>query len=367
MSARLRLVFLGLSLSSSWGNGHATTYRALLRALHERGHEILFLEREQPWYAANRDIGEPDYCKLAFYKDLDGLKRHARAIAGADAVTVGSYVPEGIAAARYVQDTARGITAFYDVDTPVTLAKLARGDFEYLSPVVIPGFDYYLSFSAGPALDRLRRTYGARRPVAFFCSAEPAPPAPALERPVYDLGYLGTYSDDRQPKLTILLLDVARALPKRRFVVAGSLYPAGIKWPENVERIEHIPPAGHAAFYRSCRFTLNVTRHDMVELGHSPSVRLFEAAALGAPIVSDDWAGLDAIFEPGREIVVARSTEDVCRVLTGMSEAQRLALARHARHRFLAEHTPAHRARLFESLIGETGRRRPATSVGAAL
>jgi spore maturation protein CgeB len=134
----LRLVVLGLSLSSSWGNGHATTYRALLKAFAERGHDILFLERDVPWYRAHRDLAHPDYCRLAFYRSLAELKKRARSVAEADAVIVGSYVPDGVAVGRWAQRTARSVVAFYDIDTPVTLAKLERGDHEYLSPDLIP-------------------------------------------------------------------------------------------------------------------------------------------------------------------------------------------------------------------------------------
>ena len=124
----MKLVVLGLSLSSSWGNGHATTFRALLSAFAARGHEVLFLERTQPWYAENRDLADPDFCRLAYYGSVDELADWRSEIAGADAVMVGSYVPDGVAVGRFVQATAQGTTCFYDVDTPVTLAKLERGD-----------------------------------------------------------------------------------------------------------------------------------------------------------------------------------------------------------------------------------------------
>jgi spore maturation protein CgeB len=351
MTRRLRFVFVGLSLSSSWGNGHATTYRALLGALHERSHDILFLERDRPWYARNRDLGDPDYCRLEFYADLRDLRRYSGEIASADAVIVGSYVPDGVAVARFVLRTAKGIKAFYDIDTPVTLAKLAAGDFEYVSPAVIPRFDLYLSFSAGPALDVLERRYRARAARALYCSVDVNAYRPRRQKQRYDLGYLGTYSDDRQPALERLLLAPARRMPDLRFIVAGPLYPPDIDWPGNVHRVEHVPPEAHAEFYGGCRFTLNVTRSDMIRLGYSPSVRLFEAAAAGTPIISDVWDGIDTFFEPQREIALAQSAEDVCRILTGWSERQRRELARNARSRVLSEHTSLHRARQLEQLL----------------
>ncbi|HZZ89622.1 MAG TPA: glycosyltransferase, partial [Caulobacteraceae bacterium] len=198
----MKLVVLGLSLSSSWGNGHATTYRALLRAFAQRGHDVLFLEREAPWYAAHRDLQDPDYCALAFYDGLEALERQWRpAVAGADAVIVGSYTAEGVAVARWVQRTARGVTAFYDIDTPVTMARLAAGDEAYVSAAVIPGFDLYLSFTGGPTLEVLGRRYGARSPRALYCSVDVDAYRPLQAPRRWDLSYLGTYSPDRQPTL----------------------------------------------------------------------------------------------------------------------------------------------------------------------
>jgi len=368
MSARpLDVVVLGLSLSSSWGNGHATTFRALLKALSGLGHRILFLERDVPWYAAHRDLLDPDYCRLALYRDLDDLGRFRGAIAAADAVIVGSYVPEGVAVGRLVQEAARGVTAFYDIDTPVTLAKLARGDHEYIEPGLIPGYDVYLSFTGGPTLERLEREFGSPDARALYCSVDPELYPPLLRERRWDLSYLGTYSPDRQPPLERLLIEPARRAPHLRFVVAGPQYPAGIDWPANVERIDHVPPAEHPAFYAASRYTLNVTRADMIQAGHSPSVRLFEAAACGVPIVSDIWDGIETVLAPGREIVLARDADDVLDLLQDPSPARRDALAAAARERVLAAHTAAHRARTLETALRDGlaragGRRRLAAA-----
>jgi spore maturation protein CgeB len=354
----LQIVVIGLSLSSSWGNGHATTFRALLKAFSQRGHDILFLERDVPWYAEQRDLEAPSYCELAFYSSLDDLRRFRERIAHADAVIVGSYVPEGVAVGRYVQSVARGVTAFYDIDTPVTLAKLARGDYEYLSPELIPGFDIYFSFTGGPTLGLIEDRYGSPAARALYCSVDPEfyPSLPRTER--WDLGYLGTYSPDRQPTLEQLLLNPARQAPELRFVVAGPQYPRDIAWPDNVERIDHVPPHEHPAFYAACRFTLNVTRADMIRAGFSPSVRLFEAAACGTPIISDDWEGMDSVLTPGREIHVAECAEDVIEALTIWPEGRREAQARTARRRVLAAHTAGHRARTLEEALLESARSR---------
>jgi spore maturation protein CgeB len=345
----MQIVLIGLSITSSWGNGHATNFRALAREMSRRGHQVLFCERDVPWYAAHRDLPQPPYCALELYDDLGALRRGGGdAVRTADLVVVGSYVPDGVEVCEWALDTARGAVAFYDIDTPVTLDKLTRGDHEYLAPELIPRFDLYLSFTGGPALDTLAERFGAQRPLAFHCFVDPDAyrPTPRVAR--WDLGYLGTYSDDRQPGLESLLLDVARAEPDRRFVVAGPQYPPSIRWPANVERLEHLAPPEHPAFYGAQRFTLSITRQPMRRLGWSPSVRLFEAAACATPIISDSWPGMSDCLEPGREILVADSTAEVRALLCAVDEQQRAAIAAAARARVLSEHTAAHRVDLLE-------------------
>jgi len=349
------IVVLGLSLSSSWGNGHATTYRALLRGLAALGHRVLFLERDVPWYAGHRDLPQPEFCELAFYHDLDELdRRFAGRIAEADAVLVGSYVPEGIALLDLVLSVAGGVRAFYDIDTPVTLAALERGDCAYLSPAQIGRLDLYLSFSGGPVLRRLSEQYGALAPRAFYCAVDEARYRPESRTAQWDLGYLGTYSPDRQPALERLLLEPARRLPDRRFVVAGPQYPDDIAWPGNVERIEHLPPSSHAGFYAGQRFTLNVTRADMIAAGWSPSVRLFEAAACATPIISDRWEGLAELLPDGEAIRIADSSEAVVDILVSPDEAGRQRIAARAMEIVLTGHTGTARARELERHLSET-------------
>jgi spore maturation protein CgeB len=352
----MRIVILGLSITSSWGNGHAVTYRGLVKGLAALGHAVTFLERDVPWYAQNRDLPSPPWGATFLYSSLDELHAaHASRVQNADLVIVGSYVPDGIAVAEWVLDTARGLTAFYDIDTPVTLRDLEEQRSTYLTPSLVPRFDLYLSFTGGPTLDRLA-ALGAQAPRPLYCAVDPAGYAPAPSPwPRWELAYLGTWSADRQPALEALLLDPARVRATRRFCVAGPQYPDDIDWPQNVERLVHVAPPDHAAFYGRQRFTLNLTRADMRKAGWSPSVRLFEAACAGAPILTDAWDGLEAFFTPGEEIVVVRDAGDVLAVLDGMSDNDRRALAARARRRVLAEHTAAHRA---ATLVGYVHERR---------
>ena len=344
----MNLVIIGLSITSSWGNGHATTYRALVRELDRAGHDVLFLEHDKPWYAGNRDLPEPPFGRTCLYDSIETLKRdHKADIADADAVIVGSYVPQGVEVGEWALATAGGRVAFYDIDTPVTLAKLRRGDFEYLTPDLIRRYPLYLSFSGGGVLDVIEREFGSPRARALHCSVDPELYGPDESPDAelrYDLTYLGTYSDDRQPTLDKLLVEPARRWDAGRFSVAGPMYPESIKWPANVERIEHLPPAQHRAFYNQSRWTLNVTRADMIAAGWSPSVRLFEAAACGTPIVSDAWTGLGDYFKIGTEIVTAASPQEALAIVRDMPESDRKQIADAARQTVLTHHTSAKRA-----------------------
>jgi spore maturation protein CgeB len=350
----LTIVILGLSITSSWGNGHATTYRGLVKELGRRGHHVTFLERDVPWYAgAHRDEPEPAFGRTFLYNDFDDLThRFAGLVHKADLVILGSFVPEGTRVARWMLKTASGMTAFYDIDTPITVAKLRARDEEYLSADEVPLFDIYLSFTGGSLLERIRRDFGARNTGLLYCSVDPELYYPEeAARVRWDLGYLGTYSADRQPKLELMLLEVARARPNARFVVAGPQYPDDVVWPANVERTLHLPPDEHRAFYNAQRFALNVTRAEMTANGWSPSVRLFEAAACGVPIISDDWQGLDTLFKPGKEIFIASSREEVIAILEDLPEDERRQVGKAARHRVLHSHTATIRAQELEAYV----------------
>lgn len=358
----LRFAIFGLSITSSWGNGHAVTWRSLVRGLRQRGHLVDFYERNQPWYIANRDLAQPEDVRLTLYDRREEIEEdHLADVLGADVILFSSYVPENIALSRFILERAEGaVVGFYDIDTPLTLARLERGEFEYLTPELISAYDIYLSFAGGPILQRLEAEYGSPMARALYCSVDAGHYRPLPEeKPRWDLAYLGTYSPDRQPGLHRLLVEPARLLPEQRFVVAGPQYPEDLHWPGNVERIDHLPPSEHVPFYNRQRFTLNITRADMIRAGWSPSVRLFEAAACGTPIISDRWAGLDALFTPGSEILLPDDADEVTHLLRNMSEEERRAIGAAARERVLAEHTGERRAAGLEEDLA-------AAAVGAA-
>lgn len=364
----LDILIFGLSITSAWGNGHATTYRALTRALFERGHRVRFFERDVPWYARTRDLASPPYAHTRLYRSLEELKAYFDGEVRADLVIIGSYVPQGAQLAEWLLPRATGLTAFYDIDTPVTVASLDRDDCPYLTAALAPRFDLYLSFAGGPVLERLRACYGARA-LPLYCSVDPREHYPMGTASLhYDLGYLGTYSEDRQPALEQLLLEPARRWPAGRFSVAGALYPRSIPWPANVRHAEHLAPAVHRRYYNSQRFTLNVTRADMVANGHAPSVRLFEAAACGVPIISDAWPGMPEVFTPGSEILVASEPDEVLSFLHDLEPEQLVRVAGRARERVLRMHTGAHRAMQLEAYVAQVlAGRRYSTPQAAAI
>jgi spore maturation protein CgeB len=362
----LNIVVIGLSVTSSWGNGHATTYRALLSALAQRGHTVSFLERDVPWYRDHRDFVSPDGWNVHLYQSLQDLPQSfGMLVRDADLVIIGSYVPDGIAIADWVTSHTRGITAFYDIDTPVTLVGLETS-LDYLSAAMIPRFDIYLSFTGGPALGIIENMYGSPMARVLYCSADLDLYQPQNVAQRWSLGYLGTYSADRQSQLESLLLGPARHCATDQFVVAGAQYPDEIEWPANVERITHLAPAQHAEFFSAQRFTLNVTRADMRALGFSPSVRLFEAAACGVAMLSDQWPGLETVFAPHTEILVVSTARDVVDILRDMPDDNRRAIAERARRRVLRDHTPDHRARQLEGYYQEAIARRPRSAAQVA-
>ena len=351
----MKIVLYGLTITSSWGNGHATTYRSLCKALAARGHQITFVEKDVEWYRSNRDLPRPPFCTVRLYEDwTTEAKQLIELSRDADAVVIGSYFPDAIAATEALHTAGFGPILFYDIDTPITLAALRKaGHTAYLNASAIPHYAAYLSFTGGPALGELQTRFGSPQAVAFYCSVDPDLYRPTPPRPAFTcaLSYLGTYAADRQPKLMSLLNGTAQQTPHERFIVAGPQYPNGVPWSDNVERIIHLSPPEHPAFYSSSRFTLNLTRDDMVAAGYSPSVRLFEASACGAAILSDPWPGLERFLTPGSEILLPQDASQVTAILRDLSDAERVSIGQRARDRILAQHTAAHRAQQFEDIV----------------
>ena len=350
----MKLVIFGLTISSSWGNGHATLWRGLCRALAQRGHTIVFFERDVPYYAAHRDLQVWRDGELRLFREWPEIASEAQREADdADVAMVTSYCPDGIAATDLVLASTAQRKVFYDLDTPVTLDALQAGkSVSYLGPRGLGDFDLVLSYTGGRALDELQQRLGARRVATLYGSVDPDAHrrVASVDHFRADLSYLGTYAEDRQLALQALLIEPAQQLPQRRFVIAGAQYPQAFPWSDNIFFVQHLEPAQHPAFFSSSRLTLNITRRAMKRMGYCPSGRLFEAAACGAPLLSDYWEGLDLFFEPGSEIIVARDSDEAAAAID-LPYAALQEIARRARERVLDEHTARHRARQLETLL----------------
>lgn len=349
----MKIVIFGLSISSSWGNGHATLWRGLCRALKKRSHEVVFFERDTPYYAANRDLTEVPGATLVLYPNWETvISRAQEEINDADVTIITSYCPDGIAATEAVIDSST-IRVFYDLDTPVTLAAAQQGKaLSYIGPRGLCDFDMVLSYTGGQALDAMKQQFGARCVVPLYGSVDPEVhcPVPDIGRFRADLSYLGTYATDRQIMLNRLLLEPAEKLPDQKFLIGGALYPESFPWQKNIYYIQHIAPHDHSAFYCSSRLTLSVTRSSMGAMGYCPSGRLFEAAACGTPVLSDTWEGLNEFFTPESEILIASRANDTMDALS-LSDAELRRIGQAARERALSEHTADQRARELEQIL----------------
>jgi len=362
----VNIVIFGLTVSSSWGNGHATLWRGLCKHLTREGHRVVFFERDVPYYADTRDMTElPGGGGLVLYPNWEIIKSTAcNALRDADAAIVTSYCPDGLRAAAMMLEQQGLLKIFYDLDAPVTLAQLRDGaELSYIGADGLSGFDLVLSFTGGPRLiEEYGRKLGARRIEPLYGHVDPDIHRPVPPRPHYlsDLSYLGTYSGDRQHTLENLFVQPARERRDRRFLIGGAQYPHDFPWSPNIHFVRHLPPAEHAAFFASSRLTLNVTRRAMAEMGWCPSGRLFEAAACGAPIISDQWDGIETFFRPGDEILLADNATDVLAALS-RDDGDLHVMARRARERTLDEHSSAKRAMELIALMEQ-----PRTSGAAA-
>jgi spore maturation protein CgeB len=322
-------------------------WRGLCRALANLGHRIVFFERDVPYYAGTRDLSELPYGKLILYRHWEDICAVAgREIADSDAAIVTSFCPDARAASQLMEDASRPVHIFYDLDTPVTLSSLAKGEAVfYLGPEGLGGYDLVLSFTGGVALERLSTLLGASRPRPLYGHVDPDVHRPAAPQPQYQgaLSYLGTYAADRQAKLAELLLRPAALSPHERFVIGGAQYPDTFPWLPNLHFVRHLPPSEHPSFYSSSRFTLNITRDAMAIMGYCPSGRLFEAAACSSAILTDHWDGLDQFLTPGHEVLTVRTTDDVLDALA-MTDAETAHIAHRARERVLDEHSSSRRA-----------------------
>lgn len=362
MPERLRIAFFASSLVSAYWNGAATYYRGLARALHARGHALTFYEPDAFERQRHRDIPDPPYARSVVWDpgDPSALERCLEQAADADLVVKASGVGvhDALLEARVAGLRRPGNrVAFWDVDAPATLARLAA-DPDDPFHALVPRYDLVFTYGGGDPVVRAYAARGARRCVPVYNALDPSThhPAPPDRRFEADLALLANRLPDREARVEEFFLRPAAALPDRRFLLGGAGWEDRAV-PPNVRRAGHVGTADHNAWNSTARAVLNVSRDSMAATGFSPATRVFEAAGAGACIVTDAWEGIERFLAPGEEILVARDGAEVAALVAGLDAARARRVGAAARRRVLAEHTYARRAEVVEAALGIRGAR----------
>jgi spore maturation protein CgeB len=351
----MRLTFFGSSLVSSYWNGAATYYRGLIRALHGLGHEVTFCEPDAYGRQQNRDLAEdPPYARVVVYRSEEERERLvAEALAGSHWVIKCSGV--GVWDAELERAIARGgggaSTAFLDVDAPATLARI-EADPDDPFRKLIPLFDHVFTYGGGPPVVEAYTGRGARATTPIYNGLDPEEHRP-LERigeARWDLLFMGNRLPDREARVDEFFFRAAELSPGARFALGGEGW-GDRAMPANVEYLGHIPTARHNEINAAARLVLNVHRDSMARTGWSPATRMFEAAGAAACQVTDAMRGLEEFFEPGREILVAASAEEVAAHVAEVDANRARAIGEAARARAVAAHSYTSRAELLNGIL----------------
>jgi spore maturation protein CgeB len=365
----MNIAFFASSLVSAYWNGAATYYRGIVRALHERGHRVTFFEPDAFERQQHRDMADPPWAKVVVYpaqSEAEVLRTVAQA-AGADLVVKASGV--GVYDAlleRAVLDLQGPATlvAFWDVDAPATLDRMHADAQDPFRPLV-PRYDLVLTYGGGEPVRRAYLALGARECVPIYNALDPGThhPVPPDERFAADLAFLGNRLPDREARVEEFFLRAAQLLPSQRFLLGGNGW-AGKVMPANVRDIGHVYTADHNAFNCTPRAVLNISRESMARYGFSPATRVFEAAGAAACLITDAWDGLETFFEPGREVLVAHSGEEVAQHVRSLDASTSRRIGQAAYAHVLAQHTYAHRAAQLDEVL-QGARARDAAEVHA--
>jgi spore maturation protein CgeB len=350
----VKIAFFGSSLVSSYWNGAATYYRGLIRALDARGHRVTFFEPDAFDRQAHRDLDGVEWAEVVVYEPtepaaLEAVERARDADVLVKASGVG--VLDDVLEEAIVDAGADATTVFWDVDAPATLARLEAAPDDHLRTLV-PRYDLVLTYGGGEPVVRRYRELGARECVPIYNALDPEThrPGPQHARFMCDLAFLGNRLPDREARVEEFFLRAAELAPEHVFLLAGAGWDDK-RLPRNVRVLGHVSTNEHNAFNSTPLAVLNVLRDSMAENGWSPATRVFEAAGAGACVISDEWRGLDEFLRPGREVLVARSGEDVARLVTGLTPRRAEAIGRAARKRVLREHTYEQRAAQVERIL----------------
>jgi spore maturation protein CgeB len=358
----MKLAFFGSSLVSAYWNGAATYYRGMLRALHERGHEIVFYEPDAWERQKHRDIADPPYALSVVYpveNDSQVLQTVEQAAKAADLLVKASGV--GIFDALLEEAVlelraSRTVVAFWDVDAAATLERMRTDPKDSLRRL-IPRYDLVLTYGGGEPVIQGYRELGAKACIPIYNALDPSTHywvTPDL-RFEADLNFLGNRLPDREQRVFEFFFQPARSNPELRLLLGGSGWNEITRGFGNVRYVGHVYTADHNAFNSTPRAVLNVCRDSMARCGFSPPTRVFEAAGAGACLITDDWEGIETFLEPGCECLVARSGEEVSEHLRSLTAARSRDIGQAALRRVLAEHTYGQRAAELERALGDLG------------
>jgi spore maturation protein CgeB len=352
------VAFFGSSLVSAYWNGAATYYRGIIRALHERGYSVTFYEPDAYERQQHRDIPDPEWARVVVYPadSEDHPLRMVEEARQADILVKTSGVgvfDELLEAAVLAARRPGALAIFWDVDAPATLDRLRDNPADPLR-TWIPQYDMVLTYGGGDPVVRGYGAIGAQVCVPVYNALDPSthhavPPDPRFAG---DLGFLGNRLPDREARVEEFFLAAAAASPGASFVLGGNGW-HDKPMPANVRYVGHVYTADHNAFNVTPRAVLNVSRESMARYGFSPATRVFEAAGAGACLITDAWEGIELFLEPGREVLVAASGDEVAAHVETTDEASARRIGAAARRRVLAEHTYARRVAQLELLLGE--------------
>jgi spore maturation protein CgeB len=357
----MKIAFYGSSLLSSYWNGAATYYRGMLKELAALGHDITFYEPDAFDRQKHRDIDPPEWCSVVVYEaSREAMVRAAGEAAAADVVVKASGVGyEDDALFDCLLDAAKpGATViFWDVDAPATLAELAAAPDHPLHRH-LQRVGMVLTYGGGDPVVYGYRALGVEHCIPVYNALDPSThhPVAADERFAADLSFLGNRLPDREARVETFFLDVARALPDKRFLLGGSGW--GDKpMAQNVDYVGHVATRDHNAFNASPLAVLNISRQSMADTGFSPATRVFEAAGAAACLITDAWPGLEGFLEDGKEVLVARDGQDVAEILGWLAPTAARRIGALAKARVLKDHTYSRRAREVDALLRQARQR----------
>jgi spore maturation protein CgeB len=352
------IAFFGSSLVSAYWNGAATYYRGIIKALSELGYHITFFEPDAFERQQHRDIPDPSWANVSVYQpDKKNVKRALQQSRDYDIVikagVVGvfdHFLEEEVLNNRQPNQQV----IFWDVDAPATLAGMNR-DRESSLKKLIPNYDLILTYGGGQPVINAYEALGAQRCIPIYNALDTDIHYKTEKQQKYkcDLAFLGNRLPDREERMDSYFFSVAEALPEKEFILGGSGWETK-GMPENIRYLGHIYTGDHNAFNASPRAVLNINRESMAEMGFSPATRIFEAAGAGACIITDDWEGLELFLEPGEEVLVARSGEEVAELFKTLTAEKADAIGQAAYRRIRAEHTYQHRAQKADQIFNNS-------------